>query len=149
MSRLAPDGDTYQAGTLSGNPVAMSAGIAALDALTHGNAWQKLEALGATLERMVEPVIAKAPFPIRFVRAGSLFWLALHDGPAPRAAITLSEKNSERFASIFHAMLARGIYLPPSAYEVCFLSLAHTTADLEHFVTSLDDSIQLTTQRMG
>jgi glutamate-1-semialdehyde 2,1-aminomutase len=149
MSRLAPDGDTYQAGTLSGNPVAMSAGVAALDALVRSNAWEKLETLGAALERMVAPVIAKSPFPIRFVRAGSLFWLALHEGPAPRAAITLTEKNSDRFASIFHAMLARGVYLPPSAYEVCFLSTAHTTADLEHFVKALGESIQLTAQRVG
>ncbi len=85
MSRLAPEGDTYQAGTLSGNPVAMSAGVAALDALIRNDAWAKLEALGASLERMVAPVIAKAPFPIQFVRSGSLFWLALHEGPAPRA----------------------------------------------------------------
>ncbi len=143
MSRLAPEGDTYQAGTLSGNPVAMSAGVAALDVLVRENAWAKLEALGASLEKLVAPVIAKAPFPIQFVRAGSLFWLALHDGPAPRAAITLSDKNSDRFASIFHAMLARGVYLPPSAYEVCFLSLAHTQADLEHFVRALSESIAL------
>ncbi len=83
------------------------------------------------------------------MRSGSLFWLALHDGPAPRAAITLSEKNSDRFASIFHAMLARGVYLPPSAYEVCFLSTAHTTADIEHLVQSLEESIKLTAQRVG
>src|SRR5690349_18735813 len=76
MSRLAPEGDTYQAGTLSGNPVAMSAGIAALDVLIRDDGWQKLEALGAQLERMLEPVLAKAKFPVRFVRAGSLFWLA-------------------------------------------------------------------------
>ncbi len=149
MSRLAPEGDTYQAGTLSGNPVAMSAGVAALDVLVREHAWEKLETLGALLERLVTPVVEKAPFPIRFVRAGSLFWLALHDGPAPRAAITLSERNSERFASIFHAMLARGIYLAPSAYEVGFLSLAHTTADIEHFATALGEAIQLTAERVG
>jgi glutamate-1-semialdehyde 2,1-aminomutase len=149
MSRLAPEGDAYQAGTLSGNPVAMSAGVAALDALVREDAWQKLETLGAALERMIAPIVARSPFPIRFVRAGSVFWLALHDGPAPRAAITLSDLDSERFASIFHAMQARGIYLPPSAYEVCFLSLAHTTADLEHFAAALGESIQLTAQRVG
>src|SRR5262245_13592217 len=148
MSRLAPEGDTYQAGTLSGNPVAMSAGVAALDVLIRDNGWQKLEALGAALERMLQPVLAKAKFPVRFVRAGSLFWLALHDGPAPRAAITLGELETERFASIFHAMLARGVYLPPSAYEVCFLSLAHSTADIEHFVTALSESLELTAQRV-
>ena len=148
MARLAPEGDTYQAGTLSGNPVAMSAGIAAMDVLLRDSGWQKLEALGAALERMLAPVIAKSPFPIRFVRAGSLFWLALHEGPAPRAAITLGELETERFASIFHAMLARGVYLPPSAYEVCFLSLAYTTADLEYFVGALRESIELTAQRV-
>ncbi len=63
MSRLAPDGDTYQAGTLSGNPVAMSAGAAALDVLVRENAWQKLEHARCTLERLVAPIIAKSPFP--------------------------------------------------------------------------------------
>ena len=66
----------------------------------------------------------------------------------PRSAITLSDLESERFASIFHAMLARGVYLPPSAYEVCFLSLAHTTADLEHFVQAFAESLALTSERV-
>jgi len=122
--------------------------VAALDVLVRDSGWERLEALGATLERMLQPVLAKAKFPVRFVRAGSLFWLALHDGPAPRAAITLSELEQERFASIFHAMLARNVYLPPSAYEVCFLSLAHTTSDLEHFVGALGESLELTAQRV-
>jgi glutamate-1-semialdehyde 2,1-aminomutase len=148
MSRLAPEGDTYQAGTLSGNPVAMSAGVAALDVMIRESGWQKLEALGATLERMLAPVLAKAKFPIRFVRAGSLFWLALHDGPEPRAAVTLNELEQERFASIFHAMLARGVYMAPSPYEVGFLSLAHSTADMELFVTALSESLELTAQRV-
>jgi glutamate-1-semialdehyde 2,1-aminomutase len=148
MSRLAPEGDTYQAGTLSGNPVAMAAGIAAVDVLVRDSGWQKLEALGAALERMLAPVLAKAPFPVQFLRAGSLFWLALHSGPQPRSAITLTDPESERFASIFHAMLARGVYLPPSAYEVCFLSLAHTPADLEHFVKSFEESLALTAERV-
>ena len=85
---------------------------------------------------------------MRFVRKGSLFWLALHDGPAPRTAITLDARETERFASIFHAMLARGVYLPPSAYEVCFLSLAHTLADLEYFVDALRESLDLTAERV-
>jgi glutamate-1-semialdehyde 2,1-aminomutase len=148
MSRLAPEGDTYQAGTLSGNPVAMAAGIAALDVLTRDAGWAKLEALGATLEGLLAPVLAKAPIPVRFVRKGSLFWLALYDGPAPRTAITLDARGTERFASIFHAMLARGVYLPPSAYEVCFLSLAHTASDLEYFVDALRESLDLTAERV-
>ena len=67
---------------------------------------------------------------------------------APRAAITLSAREAESFAFIFHAMLARGVYLPPSAYEVCFLSLAHTLSDLEYFVGALSESLDLAAERV-
>ena len=137
MARLAPDGDTYQAGTLSGNPVAMASGIATLDVLVAENGWEKLEALGAQLERLLQPVLREAPFPMHLVRVGSLFWLSLHASGAPRTAATLSQQAVGRFAALFHAMLAEGIYLPPSAYEACFLSLAHTAADLERVAQGL------------
>jgi glutamate-1-semialdehyde 2,1-aminomutase len=137
LARLAPDGDTYQAGTLSGNPVAMTAGLATLDLLEREHGWQRLEALGAELEVLLKPVLAGAPFPVHWVRQGSLFWLSLHEAGAPRTAATLTPRESARFAQLFHAMLARGVYLPPSAYEACFLSLAHTRADLETFTQAL------------
>lgn len=137
MARLAPDGDTYQAGTLSGNPVAMASGIATLDVLAAENGWEKLDALGAQLELLLQPVLREAPFPIHLVRLGSLFWLSLHESGAPRTAATLSQQAVGRFAALFHAMLAEGIYLPPSAYEACFLSLAHTTVDLERLAQGL------------
>src|SRR5579863_5734953 len=86
MARLAPDGDTYQAGTLSGNPIAMAAGVATLDLLVRESAWQRLEARGAELERLVKPVLGTARFTVHLVRAGSLFWLSLHSGGAPRTA---------------------------------------------------------------
>lgn len=141
MKHLAPEGDTYQAGTLSGNPVAMTAGLTTLDILVRDNGWEKLEALGASLERLLAPVLAQAPFPVQLVRTGSLFWLAFHAGPAPRAAITLEKEASVHFAALFHAMLARGVYLPPSPYEVCFLSLAHTQADLEQLASALREAL--------
>jgi glutamate-1-semialdehyde 2,1-aminomutase len=141
MARLAPDGDTYQAGTLSGNPVAMAAGVATLDLLVRESAWQRLEARGAELERLVKPVLQAARFPVHLVRAGSLFWLSLHSGGAPRTAASLSEQEAARFAALFHAMLERGVYLPPSAYETCFLSLAHSNADLARFAQALRDSL--------
>src|SRR5579883_3471445 len=137
MARLAPDGDTYQAGTLSGNPVAMASGIATLDVLAAENGWEKLEVLGAQLERLLQPIVQDAPFPIHLVRVGSLFWLSLHESGAPRTAATLSPQAVERYARLFHAMLAQGLYLPPSAYEACFLSLAHTAADLERLAGGL------------
>lgn len=141
MSRLAPDGDTYQAGTLSGNPVAMAAGVTTLDVLQRENAWAKLEALGASLEKSIAPVLAEAPFPVHFVRLGSLFWLSLHEGGAPRTAAALSEASTQRFASIFHSMLEQHVYLPPSAYEACFLSLAHGEEELSQFTEALRESL--------
>lgn len=149
MKRLAPEGDTYQAGTLSGNPVAMTAGLTTLDILVREKGWEKLETLGASLEKLLAPVIAQAPFPIRIVRKGSLVWLAFHDGPAPRVAITLEKEASARFAALFHAMLARGVYLPPSAYEVCFLSLAHTQQDIEQLASALRESLAETAGQAG
>jgi glutamate-1-semialdehyde 2,1-aminomutase len=140
MSRLAPDGDTYQAGTLSGNPVAMASGIATLDVLTQQNGWQKLEALGAELETLLKPVLNKAGFPVHLVRSGSLFWMSFHEKGAPRTAAALADGASKRFGALFHAMLDRGVYLPPSAYEACFLSLAHTSADLQRFTQALSES---------
>ena len=141
MARLAPQGDTYQAGTLSGNPVAMTAGLATLDLLEREHGWQRLETLGAELEAMILPVLAGAAFPLHFVRVGSLFWLWLHEAGAPRTAATLTERETQRFARLFHAMLERGVYLPPSAYEGCFLSLAHTRADLARFCEALRESL--------
>ncbi|HXY75649.1 MAG TPA: glutamate-1-semialdehyde 2,1-aminomutase [Steroidobacteraceae bacterium] len=142
MARLAPDGDTYQAGTLSGNPVAMAAGLATLDLLARESGWQRLEARGEELERLLQPALSHAPFPVTLVRVGSLFWLSLHAAGAPRTAAALSAKETARFAALFHAMLDRGVYLPPSAYEACFLSLAHTSADLARFAQALREALQ-------
>jgi glutamate-1-semialdehyde 2,1-aminomutase len=141
MARLAPDGDTYQAGTLSGNPVAMAAGLATLDLLEREAGWQKLEALGAELEALLKPVLARAAFPIHLVRTGSLFWMSFHEAGAPRNAAALTARDTARYGALFHAMLARGVYLPPSAYEGCFLSLAHTSADLKLLVQALAESL--------
>jgi len=141
MARLAPDGDTYQAGTLSGNPVAMAAGVATLALLEREAGWQRLEERGAELERLLQPVLATARFPLQLVRVGSLFWLSLHAGGAPRTAQPLTREESARFGALFHGMLARGVYLPPSAYEACFLSLAHGSAELARFVQALGSTL--------
>jgi glutamate-1-semialdehyde 2,1-aminomutase len=141
MARLAPDGDTYQAGTLSGNPVAMTAGLATLDLLARESGWERLENCGAELERLLTPVLAESPVPVHLVRVGSLFWLSFHEAGAPRTAAPLTAAETARFATLFHAMLDRGIYLPPSAYEACFLSLAHGSAELTRLAQALRESL--------
>ena len=106
----------------------------------HLNTQDDLEEAIAVLVKQdprLKPVLARAPFPVHLVRAGSLVWMSFHEQGAPRTAATLSERETARFARLFHAMLARGVYLPPSAYEACFLSLAHSRADLTQFTEAL------------
>jgi glutamate-1-semialdehyde 2,1-aminomutase len=141
MSRLAPDGDTYQAGTLSGNPVAMTAGIATLDVLERESTWNELEVLGARLEQLLTRVVAAANFPLHVVRLGSMLWLSLHDTSPLRCAATLSPEAATRFKKLFHALLGRGIYIAPSAYEVLFVSQAHCEDDLQRFAAALTAAV--------
>jgi glutamate-1-semialdehyde 2,1-aminomutase len=141
MSRLAPDGDTYQAGTLSGNPVAMAAGIATLDALERESAWNELEVLGARLEQLLTRAAGSANFSLHIVRLGSMLWLSLHDTSPLRRAGTLSPDAATRFQKLFHALLERGIYIAPSAYEVLFVSLAHCEDDLQRFAAALTAAV--------
>lgn len=137
MRHLAPLGPVYQAGTLSGNAVAMAAGLATLRLLEREDAWRKLEETGAALEAALTPVLTQAPIPAQLVRIGSLFWTCLQDGPPPRSAAAVDPGASNRYRPVFHALLRRGVAVAPSAYEVGFLSLAHTPAHIEHFRDAL------------
>ncbi len=105
MRMLAPEGPVYQAGTLSGNAAAMAAGLATLNVLEREDGWRQLEATGAALEAMLAPVLAAAPEPAALVRAGSLFWISLQAGAAPRAAERIDGAAAARYAPIFHALL--------------------------------------------
>jgi glutamate-1-semialdehyde 2,1-aminomutase len=137
MDQLAPLGPVYQAGTLSGNPVAMAAGLATLDVLEREDAWQRLEALGAYLEERLSPVLEAAATPASLVRVGSIFWLSLQEGPAPRRADAIDPEAAERYRGIFHGLLSRGISIAPSAYEVGFLSLAHDRSHVDRLVDAI------------
>src|SRR5205814_9224033 len=103
--------------------------------------WKRVEAGGDELEAPLSPVLAQARFPVHLVRVGSRFWLSMHEAGAPRTALALSQPERARFAALFHAMLERGIYLPPSGYEACFLSLAHGSADLTRFAQALREAL--------
>jgi glutamate-1-semialdehyde 2,1-aminomutase len=127
MRRLAPVGDVYQAGTLSGNPVALAAGITTLSILKDKAVYAKIEALG----RMFAGKLIKCGKPhIRVQQEGSIVWLYLDDSNPPRRPDLISLKAVDRFNAMYWQILDNGYYLPPSAYEVLFISAAHTDAEV-------------------
>ena len=128
MDCLAPLGPVYQAGTLSGNPIAMAAGIAALEALSK-NVYAKLEASGARLEAGLRGAAGAAKIPVQFNRCGSMFCAYFTGEPVGNLADALKSDRA-RFAKFFHGMLAAGVYLAPSQFEAGFISAAHTPVDI-------------------
>jgi glutamate-1-semialdehyde 2,1-aminomutase len=130
MDCLAPDGPVYQAGTLSGNPLAMAAGLAALEELSAPDVYVRLEQTGAALEAGMKEAARSANIPVRFNRIGSMFCAYFTDQPVHNLADALHSDRA-RFAKYFHAMLEEGVYIAPSQFEAGFLSMAHTPADIE------------------
>src|SRR5581483_4702884 len=133
MDYLAPLGPVYQAGTLSGNPLAMVAGITALEELFAGNAYEALEKLGAQLETGMKEAAKAAGVPVQFKRIGSMFCGYFTDKPVDNLADAM-HSDRDRFAKFFHGMLNEGVYLAPSQFEAGFISTAHTVADIERTI---------------
>ncbi len=127
MRMVSPLGPAYQAGTLSGNPVAVAAGIATLRQLAKPGVYEQLESRGAALEERLRAAAAGAPAIVQ--RVASMLTPFFTEGPV-RDWRTASASDTSAYARFFHAMLKRGIYLPPSQYEAAFLSLAHTAEDI-------------------
>lgn len=138
MDHLAPDGPVYQAGTLSGNPLAMAAGLAQLRALDEQDAYSRLEALGAEMEEGVRAMLDKAGCGYRFYRMGSMFCLYFTENE-----VTCLEDakrcDRERFRAFFHHMLAGGVYIAPSQFEAGFLSLAHGSGELDRTLSVMEE----------
>jgi glutamate-1-semialdehyde 2,1-aminomutase len=143
MQHLSPEGGVYQAGTLSGNPVAMTAGLTTLRVLQKEDGWKRLEALGAYLEQRVASVLEEAPLDATLVRLGSMFWIAWNTHEAPRSAEALDANAAQTYAGIFHSLLDQGIALAPSAFEIAFLSLAHTRRDIDRLAEGLRAAIAI------
>jgi glutamate-1-semialdehyde 2,1-aminomutase len=129
MDCLAPLGPVYQAGTLSGNPLAMAAGIAALEELAAIDAYNKLEQLGAALESGLKKAANAAGIPVQVNRCGSMFCAYFTAEPVHNLAAAM-KSDRQRFKQYFHGMLEQGVYLAPSQFEAGFLSTAHTEADI-------------------
>ena len=129
MEKIAPAGPIYQAGTLSGNPMAMAAGTATLSELSVAS-YQKLEELSAELQRGLVEAAKAAGAVVQVNRVGSMLTVFFSDGPVFDAA-SARRCDTKRFGRFFHAMLERGVYLPPSQFESAFVSVAHSAEDIQ------------------
>ena len=130
MDQLSPDGSVYQAGTLSGNPIAMAAGLAQLRELERINSWKLLEKSGAQLEALARDAIKSANTDITFHGLGSMFCLFF--AAAPIFDLANAQRSDPKiFGRFFAACLKRGVYFAPSQFETGFISTAHTSGDIE------------------
>jgi len=141
MDFLAPLGPVYQAGTLSGNPLAMAAGLAQLRLLQEQDVFAQLEKLGAQLEAETRAALKSAGLDYSFYRYGSMFCLFFTGRPV-RQLSDAKTSDLEHFARFFHALLARGIYLAPSQFETGFISAAHTTQDIEETSRAVSEALR-------
>jgi glutamate-1-semialdehyde 2,1-aminomutase len=130
MDCLSPIGPVYQAGTLSGNPLAMAAGLAQLRELQRVNGWHLLEQLGASLEEGIRGILKGREDHFTFHRVGSMFCLFCSGGPVTSLA-DAQRSDRDAFARFFHRCLEAGLYLAPSQFETGFISLAHNQADID------------------
>lgn len=141
MDCLAPLGPVYQAGTLSGNPLAMAAGIVALEALKSGEVHQRLDQLGNRLEKGMKKAAERANLDVTLQRCGSMFCGYFGDHPV----INLSDAmkcNRDLFTRYFHGMLERFVYVAPSQFETGFLSVAHSEEDIDRTIEAAEQSMK-------
>jgi glutamate-1-semialdehyde 2,1-aminomutase len=131
MDRLAPSGDVYQAGTLSGNPLATAAGLAVLRRLRDPSVYEQLEQRGARLESGL------APFG-RFQRVGAMATLFMTDGPV-RDFGDAQRSDTDRYGALFRHLLERGIYIAPSQFEAMFVSVAHGDEEIDRTIQAVAD----------
>jgi glutamate-1-semialdehyde 2,1-aminomutase len=137
MNLLAPEGPVYQAGTLSGNPLAVAAGLATLALLSRSGTYKALEERARRLQEGFQEVLCKRHIPGTVNRVGSM--MTLFFGTDSVTDATDARKcDRKRFARFFQGMLKRGIYWPPAPFEAAFVSLAHTPADVQRTVTAFD-----------
>jgi len=130
MSRVAPLGAVYQAGTLSGNPLAVAAGLATIRALAEPGVYERLERLGRQLERGMAEAAASAGIPLTVNRVGSMLTAFFTEEPVTDYA-SAKRADTKRYANFFHGMLEQGVFLAASQFEAAFVSLAHTERDLD------------------
>ncbi len=143
MSHIAPDGPVYQAGTLSGNPVAMSAGIAQLKECLVENFYFMLEEKTKFFLSIIQNNLKPHHSPFTLSSIGSIFWFAFTDKEKIQRADEIDPESMNQFKIFYHELLDRGIYLGPSGYEVGFVSGAHTKEDLKKAAEKIGDALNI------
>lgn len=142
MEKLSPVGPVYQAGTLSGNPLAMAAGLATLEALHEPGTYGKLDALAMRLADGLRDAAAAAGIPAFVTRVGSMCTVFFQPGPVTDYA-TAARSDTKAYAQFVHAMLERGVYLPPSQFETFFVSTAHTEEQINQTLAAAAEALQI------
>ena len=141
MERVAPLGDMYQAGTLSGNPLAVSAGVATLTELQAPGVYEKIDGLARRLTDGLAQVFRQAEVPGTINRVGSMFTGFMNPGPVNMLE-QVEASDAERYGRYFHEMLERGVYIAPSQFEAGFVSTAHTEADIDETIARAEDALR-------
>jgi glutamate-1-semialdehyde 2,1-aminomutase len=141
MDMVAPAGSVYQAGTLSGNPLSMAAGLAALRLLNRPGAYERLELMGRRLGEGLGAAAKAAEASVVVQRIGSMLTAFFVDGQVFDFE-SARRSDTKAFAAFFHSMLGSGVYLPPSQFEAMFVSLAHTEDDLAQIVEAAQRSFE-------
>ena len=141
MDRLAPLGDVYQAGTLSGNPLALAAGITMLQTLAEPDFYTRLEEKGQAFEATIRPILDRYTDRLSYNRVGSLSTIFFTPGGVHSNA-DAKRSDTEVYARYFRGMIERGIYLPPSQFECIFLSMAHSREDFDRTATAMDEVLR-------
>jgi glutamate-1-semialdehyde 2,1-aminomutase len=142
MKWIAPEGPVYQAGTLSGNPLAVAAGIATLKALNKAGNYAKLERMTGELVAGLRKAAQESGAQVQINTLGSMFTVFFASSPITDFQ-TAKTCDTTRYGRFFHAMMDRGVYFPPSQFETCFISLAHTKADISHTVQAAREAFKI------
>lgn len=146
MAKISPDGDVYQAGTLSGNPVAMAAGIAQLSACLEKGFYEGIEAKCNQLVNGIRAHVSQKGYAVKLFSIGSIFWIAFTEKEKIQSAEDIDAQSMQHFRKLYHFLLERGIYLGPSGYEVGFVSSAHTDADIAKTITVFAEGLDFVFQ---
>lgn len=143
MAHLAPEGPVYQAGTLSGNPVAMAAGLAALNELERDGFHQELSDKTSYLLAGIKAEAQKHDIPLATSQVGGMFGLFFTEAESVQSFAEVKLCDAERFKTFFHLCLEQGVYLAPSAFEAGFVSIAHTTEQLDKTIAAVGKAFSL------